>query len=135
MGRLQKISTLKALVGIVAGTSRKVEAIESKTVTGSESVALNIDVSRFMLTITKSFVLLTLQEGTERKPIIQKSWQRTARSIGKGLTEEFGIEDKYTDADKLVWEHKYKRQREADELVAFNASGEESLVLTLETFN
>ena len=122
------------MFGIATGTSRKVEAIESKTQAGSESIALNIDINLFMLTLANSFVLLTLQEGTERRPVIHKSWQRTARSVGKGLTEEFGNEDKYVDADKLLWEFRYKRRGEADELVAYNCDGEESLVLTLETF-
>ena len=134
VGRIHKIGGLRALFGIATGSSRKVEAIESKTQEGGQSVALHIDINRFMLTLANSFVLLTLQEGAERRPVIHKSWKRTARNVGKGLAEDFGTEDKYVDADKLVWEHRYKRRGEADELVAYNFDGEESLVLTLETF-
>lgn len=134
VGRIHKIGGLKALIGIATGRSRKVEAIESRTQAGSQSVALHIDINRFMLTLANSFVLLTLQEGTERRPVIHKRWKRTAPNVGQGLTADLGTEDKYVDADKLVWEHRYKRRGEADELVAYNSDGEESLVITLETF-
>ena len=133
VGRVHKIGGMKALLGIATGTSRKIEAFDAKTSEGSESVALNIDINRFMVTLAKSFVLLTLQEGTERKPVIHKSWRRTSRNIGKGLTEDLGTEDKYIDTDNLTWEHQYKRRGEPDELVAFDEGGTESLVLTLET--
>jgi len=114
--------------------SRKLEAIEAVAAEGKrETVALHVDASRFMVTIAKSFVLLTLQEANARTPVIQKTWRRIDRTVGTELTAYLGTEDTYLDQDNLKWVHRYKRSGEFDELSGYDADGQEVLLLALET--
>ena len=66
--------------------------------------------------------------------MIHKSWERTARRVGAGLAEHFGTEDKYVDSDGFLWTHRHGQQGSPDELIAYDENGDESLVVTLETF-
>lgn len=86
-----------------------------------------------MVTITKSFVLISLKDGAARTPIIQKHWELTAQTKGEGLTQFFGCTDSYLDSDGLKWGHRFRRETDEDELVGFGSKGEEILVVTLET--
>lgn len=133
IGRVAAGRSLAVLFGILTAANRKLESIEAGVGGKLESVALHVDASRFMVTIAKSFVLLTLQEGKERRPVIQKTWRRIDRKVGKNLTAFFGSEDTYIDQDNLKWVHRYKRPGEPDELSAYDADGIEVLLLSLET--
>jgi hypothetical protein len=124
---------LSVLFGILTAKSRKIEVIESVLQGKSETVGLYIEPQRFMLSIGNSFVLLTLQDQTGRHPVIQKSWRRVKREVGKGITADLGSEDTYIDAENMCWIHRYRRRGEPDELSAFDASGEESLHIVMET--
>lgn len=133
IGRVAPRRGLTVPFGILTATNRKLESIDARVGGKLESVALHVDASRFMVTIAKSFVLLTLLEGKKRRPVIQKKWRRIDRKVGKDLTAFFGTEDTYLDQDNLKWEHRYKRPGEPDELSAYDASGLEALLLSLET--
>lgn len=133
IGRVESGKGLSVLFGILTAKSRKVEVIESISQGKSETVGLDIEPQRFMLSIGRSFVLLTLQDPTGRHPVIQKSWRRVKREVGKGITADLGAEDTYIDAENLRWIHRYQRRGEPDELSAFDASGQESLHIVMET--
>jgi hypothetical protein len=133
IGKVESGKGLSVLVGILTAKSRKIEVIESILQGKSETVGLHIDPRRFMLSIGKSFVLLTLQDQAGRHPVIQKSWKRVKREVGKGITAELGSEDTYIDAEDMHWIHRYQRRGEPDELSAFDASGQESLYIVMET--
>lgn len=133
IGRTERVGFFKALVGIATGRSRKVLDIQDRSAGRSQTVALEIDHKRFMLTIARSFVLLTLQEGSSRFPIIHKNWKCIERNRGEGLAAEFGTIEVYFDSDRLRWEHRFGRAQEHDELCAFDSHGKESLTLTMET--
>lgn len=135
IGKTKGINSLTVLLGIFAATNRKIDSIEAGISGKLETVALHTDINRFMLTIGRSFVLLTFQDGSERMPIIQKKWKRTNREIGKGITANFGTEDTYVDSDGLTWVHSHKRTHESDELVGFDSQGNEALRMTLEVLN
>lgn len=113
--------------------SCKVEVIEAISDGKSETIGLQIDPRRFMMTIGRSFVLLTLQDETGRHPVIQKSWKRVERDVGKGITAEFGTEDTFVDAGKLKWVYRHGRRIDPDELSAFDSDGKEVLHIVLET--
>ena len=58
-----------------------------------------MDLENFMVTIAKSFVLVTLKDGVTRTRVIQKHWELTAQTKGEGLTQFFGSTDSYLDSD------------------------------------
>jgi hypothetical protein len=134
LGQVEAKKGLSVLLGILTAKSRRVELIETITEGNGETVALNIDPHRFMVTIGGSFILVTLHDENGRRPVIQKSWKRTERRIGTGLSAQFGNEDTYIDKDQLRWVHRYNRGNEFDELSAMDAEGEEALHIVLETF-
>lgn len=131
-GKIQKLGFLKTTTGIFTGTSRKAVAIEDYSSGKRQSVALHIEADNFMITITSSFVLVTLKEGASRFPVIQKKWKLVTQKKGEGLTKFFGTVNTYVDSDGLKWEHRFKRTTVEDELVGFDSNGKEILVITLE---
>lgn len=133
IGKVEPGRGLSVLFGILTAKSRKIEVIESVLHGKTETVGLHIDPQRFMLSIGNSFVLLTLQEQTGRHPVIQKSWRRVKREVGKGINAVLGSEDTYIDAENMCWIHRYRKHGEPDELSAFDANGEESLHIVMET--
>lgn len=134
IGKVEKGKALPVLFGIVTARNRKIELIEAISRGHSETVALHVEPRRFLLSIGKSFVLLTLQDQRGRHPVIQKSWKRVKRLSGSGFTAFLGVEDTYIDANELQWIHRYRRQGEFDELSAFDENGQEALRIVMETF-
>lgn len=132
-GKIQKLGFLKTITGLFTGTSRKADTIEDYSSGKRQSVALHIEADNFMVTITSSFVLVTLKEGASRFPVIQKKWKFVTQEKGEGITEFFGTVNTYVDSDGLRWEHRFKRKTDEDELVGFDSNGKEILVITLET--
>jgi len=133
IGKVESGKGLSVFFGILTAKSRKIVVIESVLQGKSESVGLYIEPQRFMLSIGNSFVLLTLQDQTGRHPVIQKSWMRVKREVGKGITADLGSEDIFIDAENMRWIHRYRRRGEPDELSAFDVSGDESLHIVMET--
>jgi hypothetical protein len=133
-GRIQRLGFIKTTAGLFTGTSRKAVAIEDYSSGERQSVALHVEAENFMVTITSSFVLVTLKEGASRFPIIQKKWKMVTQKKGEGITEFFGTVNTYVDSDGLRWEHRFKRTADEDELIGFDSNGKELLVITLETF-
>ena len=73
-----------------------------------------------------------MKDGSKRTPIIQKRWTRQYRSSTASQLEGFvPIEDTYTDADGLKWVDSYGCSYQDEELVAFDASGKECILLTI----
>ena len=132
-GRIQKIGFMKTALDLLGGTSRKAVAIDDFSTGQRQTVALHIDPENFMVTVAKSFVLVTLKDGGARTPVIQKHWKLTAQTKGEGITQFFGSTDSYLDSDGLKWEHRFMREMDEDELVGFGSKGEKVLVITLET--
>jgi len=132
-GRIQKLGFIKIVLNLPGNTSRKAVAIDDFSTGQRQTVALHVDPENFMVTIAKSFVLVTLKDGAARTPVIQKHWELTAQTKGEGLTQFFGSTDSYLDSDGLKWEHRFLRETDEDELVGFGSKDEEVLAITLET--
>ncbi|MGH7180498.1 MAG: hypothetical protein ACREJN_00805, partial [Nitrospiraceae bacterium] len=107
-------------------------ALEDYSTGHRQTVALHVNPGDFMVTIAKSFVLVTLKDGAARNPVIQKHWELKAQTKGEGLTQFFGSVNTYVDSDGLKWEHRFMRETDEDELVGFGKKEEEILVITLE---
>jgi hypothetical protein len=126
----------RLLFGILMSRNHTISGFEAQTEGEWESVAIlaQPDTDLFMLTIGKSFVLVTMKEGSKRIPVIQKRWTRQSRTSTPShfLAGLVPIEDKYRDADGLKWMHSYGASWQEEELVAFDASGAESIRLTIE---
>lgn len=63
---------MKIALNLLGGTSRKAAAIDDFSTGQRQTVALHVDPGNFMVTIAKSFVLVTLKDGAARTPVIQK---------------------------------------------------------------
>ena len=87
-----------------------------------------------MVTITSSFVLLTLAEGANMHSVIHKTWKMVEQRNGEGVEDFFGTVSTYIDSDGLKWEHRFERPPHEDELIGFGSNGEEVLIITLESF-
>ena len=87
-----------------------------------------------MVTMTNSYVLITLKEGARRHPVIHKTWQQVGQRTGDGVEDFFGTVSTYLDSDGLKWEYRYERAPHEDELIGFGSQGEEILIITLESF-
>jgi hypothetical protein len=133
-GRIQPPGFLKTTIGTVTGTSRKAVVIADYSSGNRQTVAVQIDPRNFMITIASSFVLVTLKEGESRHPVIHKSWKLVDQRKGKGVEDFFGTVSTYIDSDGLKWEHRFERTPDEDELIGFGSSGEEVLIITLESF-
>ncbi|WP_455387585.1 hypothetical protein [Petrachloros mirabilis] len=133
LGKVHDLGFLKTAIGVAAGTSRKVEALHDYTDGKRQTVALPIEANRFMASITRKFILVTLKNDEGRVPIILKKWQLVDQNTGRGLNEYFGTVNTYTDSDGLKWEYRFKRAADDDELVGFGSDGKELLAITLET--
>ena len=133
-GRIQPPGFLKTTLGTLAGTSRKAVAIADYSSGNRQTVAVQIDSRNFMVTITSSYVLVTLREGTSRHPVIHKTWKMVGQRKGEGVADFFGTVSTYMDSDGLKWEHRFERPPHEDELIGFGSNGEEVLIITLESF-
>ena len=133
-GKIKGPGFLKAKIGILTGTNRKAVAIEDHSSGRPQTVALNVDPRDFMVTIARSFVLVTMKEGVDRPPVIHKAWKMVKEDKGAGLTEFYGTVRTYSDSDGLKWEHRFNRTTDEDELVGYGRNGEEVLIITLENF-
>jgi hypothetical protein len=121
-------------VGSLVSRTRTVYGFDTHTDGEWESVALPVEpaIDRFILTINKSFVLLSMKDGSRRVPIICKRWARQSRtSVAAYLTRIIPVEDTYQDADGLKWVHSYGATHQEEEVVAFDATGAESIRLTM----
>jgi hypothetical protein len=133
-GRIQPPGFLKTTIGTVTGTSRNAVVIADYSSGNRQTVAIKIDPRNFMVTIASSFVLVTLQEGESKHPVIHKTWKLVEQRKGEEVTEFFGTVRTYIDSDGLKWEHRFERPPDEDELIAFGSQGEEVLIITLESF-
>jgi hypothetical protein len=133
-GRIQSPGFLKTTIGTFTGTSRKAVAIADYSSGNRQTVAVQIDPRNFVVTITSSFVLLTLAEGANMHSVIHKIWKMVEQRKGEGVTEFFGTVSTYIDSDGLKWEHRFERTPHEDELIGFGSKGEEVLIITLESF-
>ena len=73
-GRIHPPGFLKATIGTVTGTNRKVVVIADYSSGNRQTVAVQIDPRNFEVTIASAFVLVTLEEGASRQPVIHKTW-------------------------------------------------------------
>ena len=133
-GRIQPPGLLKTAIGTVTATTRKAVAIADYSSGNRQTVAVQIDPRNFMVTIASSFVLVTLEEGASRQPVIHKTWKMVDQRKGETVTEFFGTVRRYIDSDGLKWEHRFERPPDEDELIGFGSNGEEVLIITLESF-
>jgi len=134
-GRIHPPGLLKTTIGIVTSTSQKAVAIADYSSGIRQTVAVQIDPRKFMVTIASSYVLVTLKEGTRRPAVIFKTWKLVDQRKGEGVTEFFGTVTTYLDSDGLKWEHRFERSPHEDELIGFGSKGEEVLIITLESFH
>jgi hypothetical protein len=133
-GKIHPPGFLKATIGTVTGMSQKAVAIADYSSGMRQIVAVQIDPRKFMVTITSSYVLVTLKEGRSRHPVIHKTWKMVGHRKGEGVAEFFGTVHTYIDSDELKWEHRFDRAPHEDELIGFGSNGEELLIITLESF-
>ncbi|MEO6553031.1 MAG: hypothetical protein ABIO96_00635 [Nitrospiraceae bacterium] len=133
-GRIQPPGLLKTTIGTLTGTSQKAVAIADYSSGNRQTVAVQIDPQNFMVTIASSFVLLTLEEGAGRHPVIHKSWKMVNQRKGEDVKDFFGTVSTYIDSDGLKWEHRFERPPHEDELIGFGSKEEEVLIITLESF-
>ena len=133
-GRIQPPGFIKTTIGTFAGTSRQAVAIADYSSGNRQTVAFRIDPRNFTVTITSSFVLVTLKEGESRHSVIHKTWKMMEQRKGEEVTEFFGTVSTYIDSDGLKWEHRFERPPHEDELIGFGSNGEEVLIITLESF-
>ena len=133
-GRIHPPGFLKTTIGTVTGTNRKVVVIADYSSGNRQTVAVQIDPRKFMVTIAGSSVLVTLKEGERRHPVIHKTWKMVGRRKGEGVEDFYGTVSTYIDSDGLKWEHRYERTPHEDELIGFGSKGEEVLIITLESF-
>jgi hypothetical protein len=133
-GRIHPPGFLKTTIGTVTGTSQKAVAIADYSSGNRQTIAVQIDPRNFMVTIASSFVLVTLEEGASRHPVIHKTWKMVGQRKGEEVTEFFGTVSTYLDSDGLKWEHRFDRPPHEDELIGFGSNGEEVLIITLESF-
>jgi hypothetical protein len=134
LGRIHPPGFLKTTIGTVTGTSQKAVAIADYSSGIRQTVAVQIDPRKFMVTIASSYVLVTLKEGRSRHPVIHKTWKLMGQRKGEEVTEFFGTVSTYIDSDGLKWEHRFDRAPHEDELIGFGSNGEEVLIITLESF-
>jgi hypothetical protein len=135
IGRVEAKSRLKVLWGIATGGNYRLDSMAVCESGERTTVALNVLVmqnSRLLLTIGRSFVLLTIQEGASRIPVILKSWTRVGRErpIHPGI--DFAC-DTYVDTDGMKWLHRYGWRGMSDTLTAMDASGNPSFEVGLQT--
>lgn len=133
-GRIHPPGFLKTTIGTFVGTSRQVVAIADYSSGNRQTVAVRLDPRNFTVTLTSSFVLLTLKEGESRHSVIHKTWKMVEQRKGEEVTEFFGTVSTYIDSDGLKWEHRFERPPHEDELIGFGSNGEEVLIITLESF-
>ena len=132
-GRIHPPGFLKTTIGTVTGTSRKAVAIADYSSGNRQTVAVQIDPRKFMVTIAGSYVLVTLKEGESRHPIIHKAWKVVGHRKGEGVEDFYGTVNTYIDSDGLKWEHRFERTPHEDEVIGFGGKGEEVLIITLES--
>lgn len=132
-GRIHPPGLLKTTIGTFTGTSQKAVVIADYSSGIRQTVAVQIDPRNFIITIASSYVLVTLQEGTSRHPVIHKTWKRVDQRKGEGVKDFFGTVNTYMDSDSLKWEHRFERSPHEDELIGFGSNGEEVLIITLES--
>jgi len=133
-GRIHPPGFLKTTLGTFTGTSQNAVAIADYSSGNRQIVAVQIDPRNFMITIASSFVLVTLKENASRRPVIHKTWKMVGQRKGEEVTEFFGTVSTYMDSDGLKWEHRFERPPHEDELIGFGSTGEEVLIITLESF-
>jgi hypothetical protein len=133
-GRIQPPGFLKTTIGTVTGTNRKVVTIADYSSGIRQTVAVQIDPRKFMVTIAGSYVLVTLKDGATRHPVIHKMWKMVDQRKGEGVEDFYGTVSTYIDSDGLKWEHRFERTPHEDELIGFGSNGEEVLIITLESF-
>jgi hypothetical protein len=133
-GRIQPPGFLKSTIGTFTGTSSKAVVIADYSSGNRQTVAVQIDPRKFMVTIASSYVLVTLKEGASRHPVIHKTWKLANQRKGDGVEDFFGTVSTYIDSDGLRWEHRFERPPHEDELIGFGSNGEEILIITLESF-
>ena len=133
-GKIRPPGFLKTTIGTFTGTSQKAVAIADYSSGIRQTVAVQIDPRKFMVTIASSYVLITLKEGASRHPVIHKAWKLVNQRKGEGVEDFFGTVNTYIDSDGLKWEHRFERPPDEDELIGFESTGEEVLIITLESF-
>jgi len=131
-GRIHPPGLLQATIGTIRSISRRAVAIADYTSGIRQAVAIHVDRSNFLITIASSFVLVTLEEGATRHPVIHKTWKLVGQRKGEGVEDFFGTVSTYMDSDGLKWEHRFDRPPNEDELIGFGRNEEEVLIITLE---
>ena len=69
-----------------------------------------------------------------RTPAPPLAWKLVNQRKGEGVEDFFGTVNTYIDSDGLKWEHRFERPPDEDELIGFESTGEEVLIITLESF-
>ena len=132
-GRIHPPGLLKATIGTVTGITKKAIAIADHSSGIRQTVAVRLDPRNFLITIASSFVLVALEESPTKCSVIHKTWKMMGQRTGEGVEDFFGTVSTYIDADGLKWEHRFERPPHEDELIGFGSTGEEVLIITLES--
>jgi hypothetical protein len=132
-GRIQPPGLLKTTIGTMTSVSRKAVAIADYSSGIRQAIAIHVDPRNFLITIASSFVLVTLEEGATRHPVIHKTWKQVGQREGEGVEDFFGTVSTYMDSDGLKWEHRFDRPPHEDELIGFGSNEQEVLIITLES--
>ena len=131
-GRIHPPGLLKATIGTITSISRKAVAIADYSSGIRQAVAIHVDPRHFLITIANSSVLVTLEEGASKHPVIHKTWKQVGQRKGEGVEDFFGTVSTYIDSDGLKWEHRFDRPPDEDELIGFGSNEGEVLIITLE---
>src|SRR5437763_16441563 len=132
-GRIHPPGLLKATLGTITSISRKAVAIVDYSSGIRQAIAIHVDPRKFLITIASSFVLVTLEEGASKHPVIHKTWKQVGQRKGEGVEDFFGTVSTYIDSDGLRWEHRFDRPPAEDELIGIGSHEEGALIITLES--
>jgi len=132
-GRIHPPGLLKATIGTITSISRKAVAMADYSSGIRQAIAIHVDPGKFLITIASSSVLVTLEEGATKHPVIHKTWKQVGQRKGEGVEDFFGTVSTYLDSDGLKWEYRFDRPPDEDELIGFGSNEEEVLIITLES--
>ena len=132
-GRIHPPGLLKTTIGTIASINRNAVAVADYSSGIRQAVAIHVDPRKFLITIASSFVLVALEEGKSKRPVIHKTWKQVGQRKGGGVEDFFGTVSTYIDSDGLMWDHRFDRPPHEDELIGFGCKGEEVLIITLES--
>ena len=136
-GKVRPLGLFKVLKSIFSSVSLKLTHFQNyekdRKPVSVETIALQSPNGCFLVTIGKSFVLLTMKDGSSRHPIIHKNWTIVEKYVGEGVTASFGTKTTYQDEDNLKWVFTLGDSTSENDLIAYNKDGDMCLIMTLQS--